>query len=316
MTTFQYFLGFIMSLGFSIFLGPVVIPRLRQLKFGQSIREEGPKGHIKKQGTPTIGALIFITAILITVALMQKINYDIIYMLTAFLMLGALGFVDDYIKVVLKRNLGLDSKQKLLGQLVIGIILAYMAKEYGTFVAIPFTDLAWDMGVLYYPFIVFFVLAISNAVNLTDGLDGLSSSVTIVVAGFFAMAGILLGNSTIAYMAILLIGALLGFLRVNWHPAKVFMGDTGSMALGGLVGAFAICMGLEFYIPIVGFIYFVETLSVIIQVAYYKRTKKRVFRMAPIHHHYELGGWSEVKIVFVFSGITLILSAISYVGLM
>lgn len=316
MTVMEYGIGFLLSLVFSLGLGPVVIPRLRQLKFGQSIREEGPQGHMKKQGTPTIGALIFITAILVVIALMQVFSYEILYMMTAFLLLGALGFIDDYIKVVLKRNLGLESKQKLLGQLLIGIILAYMAKEFGTKVAIPFTDLSWDMGIIYYPFIVFFVLAISNAVNLTDGLDGLSSSVTVVVALFFAFAANRLAYDHVMFVAILLVGALLGFLRVNWHPAKVFMGDTGSMALGGLVGAFAIVMGLQFYIPLVGFIYFVETLSVIIQVAYYKRTKKRVFRMAPIHHHYELGGWSEIKIVFVFSGITAALSIISYLGLM
>ncbi len=294
-------------------LGPIVIPRLRQLKFGQAIREEGPQSHLYKTGTPTMGGLIFIVAFLVPIALtltfeMPKVGYVALSLLA----FGAVGFLDDYLKVVKKHNEGLKAKQKFGLQLILGIVFTFWAMFWGTEIYIPFVNGAVEIGWLYMPLVVVMFLAIDNAVNLTDGLDGLAATITAIVSLFFVIMGFVQQNDVVIMMASAMTGALVAYLKFNWHPAKVFMGDTGSLALGGYVGAMAILLKMPLFIPLFGLIYFIETLSVIIQVLYYKKTKKRFFKMAPIHHHFEMLGWNEVKIVTRFSLVTIIMCAIGF----
>lgn len=306
-------LALIVSYAGSTIMGPKLIPYLQKLKFGQSIREEGPKSHYKKAGTPTMGGFLFLGGLLLAMILMRAFDEVGLYMLFAIFGFGALGFLDDYIKVVLKRNLGLRAWQKLAGQFVVSIVLAvWGASIFGTEIFVPFIDVHYDLGILYYPFVVLVAIATTNAVNLTDGLDGLAGSVSTLVIGFFGLVAVSLRNVSLLAAAIGLIGGLGGFLRYNRYPAKVFMGDTGSLALGGAVAGFAFATGMPLMIPIVGGIYFAETLSVIIQVVSFKTTGKRVFKMSPLHHHYELSGWSETKIVGVFYMITLALVVAGY----
>lgn len=302
-----------LGLGASLFIGPFIIPLLRKMKFGQAIREDGPQSHLQKGGTPTIGGLIFIAAFAFSMAVMLMGDKQSIYVMVAFFGFGAIGFLDDYLKVVRKHNLGLRAKQKLGLQLGLSIILAVLALQFGTDIHVPFMANTLDLGWFFVPFIVFILLAVDNAVNLTDGLDGLASSVTVVVFAIFAVVAYLQNNLVVLAICMMMIGALLGYLKFNWYPAKVFMGDTGSLALGGIVAAVAILLKLELWIPIIGFIYTLEALSVSLQVLYYKRTKKRLFKMAPIHHHYELSGWHERKIVIVFALVTLVMGLIGVV---
>ncbi len=302
----------------TIILGPAIIPLLRRLKVGQSIRAEGPKSHYTKSGTPTMGGIIMIIAILITTLTSGRLNRDLYIIIFATLAFGLIGFIDDFIKVVLKRNLGLKAYQKLIGQIVIATIIAVYQAEvsiYGTQILVPFFRVYLDLGVLYVPFIAFVVVATTNSVNLTDGLDGLASGVTLIVASFFSLVALNWGYPSIAAFSGALTGACLGFLRFNAYPAKVFMGDTGSMALGGAVASIAILMNLTLLIPIVGGIYFVEALSVIMQVVSFKLTGKRIFKMSPLHHHFELVGWKETKIVVVFWSVTLLLCVLGLYAL-
>ena len=299
-------------------LGPVFIPLLIKLKFGQSIREIGPKWHEKKSGTPTMGGVIFILALVIAVVALYKFM-DVKAWLTLFCALGfgIVGFLDDFIKVVLKRNLGLRAWQKLALQIVISVIFVFAGLEKGVVssnINIPFTDVVWEMGWLYIPFAVFVLLAVVNGVNLTDGIDGLATSVTIVVVAFFAIVFSALEFVSMSVFCYSLIGGLFGFLLYNKNPAKVFMGDTGSLMLGGAVGALSLVLNNPFILILVGVIYFVETLSVIIQVTSFKLTGKRVFKMSPIHHHFEMCGWNERKIVFVFTLVTLWFCILAYSG--
>lgn len=304
----------LISFVISILLGPIIIPMLRRLKVGQSIREEGPKSHLSKSGTPTMGGVIFIISLLITVVSSGIISNDILILVSSTIGFGLIGFLDDYIKIVKKRNLGLRAYQKLIFQIILAIILAVYQSNTsiaGTKVIIPFLKGQYlDLGVLYIPFIVFFVVATVNSVNLTDGLDGLASGVSIIVLSFFSLVAINRGMESIAVFSAALTGACLGFLIHNAYPAKVMMGDTGSLALGGGIAATAILLNLPLIIPIVGGIFFVETLSVIIQVASFKLTGKRVFLMSPLHHHFELKGWKETKVVGVFWFITALLCII------
>ena len=302
----------------TIILGPAIIPLLRRLKVGQSIRAEGPKSHYTKSGTPTMGGIIMIIAILITTLTSGRLNRDLYIIIFATLAFGLIGFIDDFIKVVLKRNLGLKAYQKLIGQIVIATIIAVYQAEvsiYGTQILVPFFRVYLDLGVLYVPFIAFVVVATTNSVNLTDGLDGLASGVTLIVASFFSLVALNWGYPSIAAFSGALSGACLGFLRFNAYPAKVFMGDTGSMALGGAVASIAILMNLTLLIPIVGGIYFVEALSVIMQVVSFQLTGKRIFKMSPLHHHFELVGWKETKIVVVFWSVTLLLCVLGLYAL-
>lgn len=302
-----------------ILLGPLVIPYLKKLKIGQSIREEGPQSHIAtKSGTPTMGGLLIILGTIIATITSGNFSKEVIVCIISMLAFGLVGFIDDYIKVVLKRNLGLEANQKLIGQLIFAILLAiYGAKHSvdGTKLIIPFTNIHLDLGVLYIPFAVFAIVGIVNGVNLTDGLDGLNSGVTLIVMSAFALIANSLSMFNSSYNGIVIVaaataGACLGFLKYNAHPAKIFMGDTGSLALGGMLAAIIVNTSLIFVLPIIGGIYIAEILSVIIQVSYYKKTKKRIFKMAPIHHHFEMCGWKETKIVAVFWLVSVILAFI------
>ncbi len=316
-------LAIIIAFAISAVLCPIVIPFLHKLKFGQQIRQEGPQAHLKKAGTPTMGGLIILGSIIITTLFYIWDYPKIIPVLFVTVGFGIIGFLDDYIKIVMKRSEGLKPGQKMVGQILITAVFAYYlvnSGEVGTGILIPFTGgfeegLQLDLRYLYVPFVFVVMLGTDNGVNFTDGLDGLCTSVTILVSTFLTI--IALGeDSGISPMTGAVVGSLLGFLLFNVYPAKVFMGDTGSLALGGFVAASAFVMRIPLFIPIIGMIYLVEVLSVIIQVTYFKRTGgKRIFRMAPIHHHFELCGWSETRVVAVFSIITAILCLIAYLGL-
>ncbi|GAB6109324.1 phospho-N-acetylmuramoyl-pentapeptide-transferase [Fusibacter bizertensis] len=305
---------FVMSSLAGLILGPIVIPRLKQLKFGQAIREEGPQSHLQKTGTPTMGGLIFIVAFLIPVAF--SLTFDmpkVAFVATAVLSFGAVGFLDDYLKVVKKHNLGLRAKHKFILQGILSIVFALWSLNWGTESHIPFIAGVVDLGWFYVPLLIVMFLAIDNAVNLTDGLDGLASSITAIVSLFFLMMGFVQKDTVVITLSAGMLGGLIAYLKFNWYPAKVFMGDTGSLALGGYVGAMAVLLKMPLFIPLFGLIYFIETLSVMIQVGVYKKTKKRVFKMAPIHHHFEMIGWNEVTIVSRFSILTILMCLLSYV---
>ena len=312
-------LAVIIAFVVSAVLCPIVIPFLHRLKFGQQVRDDGPQTHLKKQGTPTMGGLVILSSIIITSLLYIRDYPKIIPVLFMTVGFGVVGFLDDYIKIVMKRSEGLNPIQKLIGQLVItGSWASYLvtAPDIGTGMLIPFTGKYLQLPVwLFVPALFFIILGTDNGVNFTDGLDGLCTSVTILVATFFTIVAI--GeNSGISPITGAVVGSLLGFLLFNVYPARVFMGDTGSLALGGFVASSAFMMQMPIFIAIVGLIYLVEVLSVIIQVTYFKKTGgKRFFKMAPIHHHFELCGWSETRVVGVFSIITAILCLIAYLGL-
>ncbi|MBS6601586.1 MAG: phospho-N-acetylmuramoyl-pentapeptide-transferase [Clostridium sp.] len=308
-------IAFVLSLGVSLLLGPLIIPMLHKLKFGQNIREEGPKNHLKKAGTPTIGGLIFITSTIVSMIIMRYKPSDegmiVMYGMLAF---GLIGFLDDMLKIIHKHNEGLTSKQKFLLQLLFSVIAAwYGYTVIGTKISVLFTNVEVNLGWFFIPFVMFYFVALTNAVNLTDGLDGLNTSVTIIVMIFFALVSFKTGHESVSVFSVALIGGLIGFLKYNKYPAKVFMGDTGSIALGGAISTILLILKNPLIIIIVGGIYVLETVSVIIQVTYYKKTKKRFFKMAPIHHHFEQLGWSEVKIVIVFSAITAILCLVGFI---
>lgn len=312
-------LAVIIAFIISAILCPVVIPFLHKLKFGQQVRDDGPQAHLKKQGTPTMGGLVILSSIIITSLLYLKDYPRIIPVLFVTAGFGVIGFLDDYIKIVMKRSEGLNPGQKMAGQIIITGIFAYYiitSDEIGTSMLIPFTGKYLEMPLwLFVPALFFIVLGTDNGVNFTDGLDGLCTSVTILVATFFTIVAI--GeDSGISPITGAVVGSLLGFLLFNVYPARVFMGDTGSLALGGFVASSAFMMQMPLFIAVVGLIYLVEVLSVIIQVTYFKKTRgKRIFRMAPIHHHFELCGWSETRVVAVFSIITAILCLVAYLGL-
>ena len=316
-------LAIIIAFAISAILCPIVIPFLHRLKFGQEVRKEGPESHLKKQGTPTMGGLIILTSIIITSLFYVRDYPRIIPVLFVTVGFGIVGFLDDYIKIVLKRSEGLTPIQKMAGQLIITGIFAYYlvgSGEVGTEMLIPFTGgfdsgLYLNLGILFVPAVFFIVIGTENGVNFTDGLDGLCTSVTILVATFLTVVAI--GENTgISPITGAVVGSLLGFLLFNVYPAKVFMGDTGSLALGGFVASSAFMMQIPIFIAIIGFIYLIEVLSVIMQVTYFKKTGgKRIFKMAPIHHHFELCGWSETRVVAVFSIVTAILCLLAYLGL-
>ncbi len=308
-------------------LGRVLIPVLRRLKFGQEIREEGPKWHEKKSGTPTMGGFIFLIAMVIALpAAMAAGNAlgemvpgvrPILMLVVVTLAFAAIGFLDDYIKVILKRNLGLTAGQKFGLQFLVALAYvswAVFSKNVDTVVRIPFTEASWNLGWFFIPFAVIVVLATVNSVNLTDGLDGLATSVTLAVAVFFLLVSTVgrLFHPAVALFSSAMIGGLLGFLLYNKYPAKVFMGDTGSLALGGAVCGMAILLEEPLALLIVGFVYVMESLSVIMQVTSYQLTGKRIFKMSPIHHHFEMCGMSERKIVAMFTAVTVILCALMY----
>ena len=317
----------VLSFAFTVIISKKVIPILKGHKIGQEIRPEGPVEHRVKAGTPTMGGICFIMAMLIALAVMTVIyalvnrqNELIPLALTLGLALanGLIGFVDDYCKLIKKQNEGLKARQKFILQVLVAIIYVVALTALGyidTSLPIPFTSSAVELGWVYYVFAVFLIVGIANSVNLTDGIDGLASSVTLVIMGFFAIVAFNMLNVSLALISGALIGALIGFLIFNIHPAKVFMGDTGSLFLGGAVTGAAFLINQPLIIVIAGVIYIIETLSVMIQVTSFKLRNKRVFKMTPIHHHFEKCGWKEGKIVAVFSAITAIFCVIAWFAL-
>ena len=308
------FFTILVSFLITVLLSPIFIPFLRRLKFGQSIREEGPKSHQKKTGTPTMGGLVFLLAILVTTLVMTgkftEVSEETYLLLFVTIGFGLLGFLDDFIKIAMKRNLGLTSKQKFIGQVVISIIFYLICRQsdLSTAIGIPFTDYELDFGWFYVVIVIFWLVGFSNAVNLTDGLDGLVSGTSAIAFGAFAVLAWNQQNYEVALFCVAVVGAVLGFLVFNAHPAKVFMGDTGSLALGGALATVAILLKLELLLVIIGGVFVIETLSVILQVASFKTTGKRIFKMSPLHHHYELSGWSEWRVVVTFWSVGLLLS--------
>ncbi len=295
-------------------LGVFVLPLLRRLKFGQSIREEGPAWHEKKSGTPTMGGLFFIGAFLMVTPFFIT-NRGAAALSICAVLYGIIGFCDDYIKVVKKRNLGLTAVQKFAAQLLVTVaFILYLlhTNTIDTAIFLPFVARPLSLGIFFIPFAVFVQLAFVNAVNLTDGLDGLAGFVTLVVTLFLALAAHKLGNASLSNICLVLAGGILGFLLFNIHPAKVFMGDTGSLFLGGFVSGAALLLRHEILLAIVGIIYVLETLSVVMQVTSFKLTGKRIFKMSPIHHHFEMCGWKEVKIVSVFTAVTVLFCILGY----
>lgn len=316
--TYEIVIPVIVSFAISALLGPIVIPFLRRLKVGQTERKE-LESHLKKNGTPTMGGLMILASIIITSVFYVKDYPKIVPILFMTVGFGVIGFLDDYLKVVLRRSDGLLAWQKMLCQIVVTTVFAvYMGcySDVPLTMLIPFSGGKYlDLGWGAFPVLYLAVIGTVNGTNFTDGLDGLASSVTIMVATFFSVVAIGT-NAGIAPITCAVVGALLGFLLFNVYPASVFMGDTGSLTLGGFVVSAAYMMQMPLFIVIVGLIYLVEVLSVIIQVTYFKKTGgKRIFRMAPIHHHFELGGWSETRVVAVFSITTAILCMIALLGL-
>ena len=300
-----------------VILGPIFIPMLAKFKFGQTVRDDGPQTHLQKNGTPTMGGVIMIIAILITGLTRAKIDKDLLVGLICITGFGFVGFLDDFIKIKMKRSLGLKAYQNIILQFALALFVAYYqysASPSATQIMVPFTDYVINLGPLYVPIMMFIIIGTVNAVNLTDGLDGLASGVTLVVSAFFMILATTVGNSDVAILAAATGGACLGFLGFNSYPAKVFMGDTGSMALGGAVVSFAVLTNSVLLIPIVGGIYFAEAISVIIQVLSFKLTGKRVFKMAPIHHHFEQCGWPETRVVFIFWITTVVLAWIGIIA--
>ena len=302
----------------STLLGPIVIPFLHRLKVGQTEREEGLQSHQKKTGTPTMGGAIFLIPVLLIALFYVKDCPEIIAVLILTFGFGIIGFLDDYIKVVLKRNLGLRAWQKLLGQFIVtGAFALYLLKctDISLAMQVPFTQKMLDFGWMNIPVLFFIALGTANGTNFTDGVDGLCGSVTAVVAAFFAAAAIHVGSG-VAPVASAFAGALLGYLFYNVYPGRVMMGDTGSLAIGGFVTAIAYVLHMPIFIVIVGFIYALEVISVMMQVSYFKLTHgKRIFKMAPIHHHFELCGWSETIVVNVFTTVTILLALIAYAAI-
>ena len=298
---------------------PKLIKYLHYLKFGQEIRQEGPQSHIHKKGTPTMGGISFILAIVVALIIAmffnsENIKYYLLFIYTT-VSFAIIGYIDDMLIVVKKKNDGLSPRKKLLLQIVFSLIfyiLVSLVYDNVNFIEIPIINYQLNISYLYLLFVIFWQTGFSNAVNLTDGLDGLATSVTIITTGTFALLAYKENNFPVLVFCLAIVGALLGFLLFNKNPAKIFMGDTGSLALGGILAAISIILHKEIIFLFIGLVYILETLSVIIQVAYFKKTGKRIFKMSPLHHHFELTGYGEVKTVYIFVIIAVISSAIGY----
>ena len=318
-------LAFAISLAVTSLLGPLIIPLLKRMKFGQNIRSDGPSRHLNKAGTPTMGGVMFLAGTVAGCFFLARGRADVLIVLAALLGFGLIGFLDDYMKVVLKRSLGLKARQKLLCQILLAAGLTFWivyGLGRGTEIAIPFAGFFTPGGIqlelhvwLFMAFAVMVIVSAANAVNLTDGLDGLAAGISMLVALALMIIALFVNRDGVAVIMAALAGGCLGFLFYNRHPAKVFMGDTGSLALGGGLGAAAVITRSELFLLIIGGIFVLETLSVIIQVVCYQTTGRRFFRMSPLHHHYELGGWSENRVVLTFWTATLIFAAIGLIGI-
>lgn len=316
--TKYYIENFVIAAIISLVLGPIIIPELKKLKIGQAIREDGPQSHLIKTGTPTMGGIIFIIATLISLLVFGVKGENALLCVFSMLAFGLIGLIDDYLIVVKKTNEGLSAGQKFSAQILVALLLIFLTNKVSDLghLYVPFLGRTTiDLGWFYYPVTLFVILGTVNSVNLTDGLDGLAASVSMVGLVGFAVINVILSKNYLSMFAMALAGSLLGYLRYNKFPAQVFMGDAGSLALGGAFAAIAVVSGTTLYLPIIGLIFVVETLSVIIQVASFKLRGKRVFLMSPIHHHYEAKGWPEVKVVKVFFTITLITTIISILAI-
>ena len=314
---FSVTLPIILSFVTCVILMPVLIPLLRRLKFGQSILEIGPNWHAKKSGTPTMGGIGFIVSSIL-IGLILGFSPDVILAAGFAMLCGIIGFVDDFIKVCLKRNMGFNPKQKTACLIV--AILAFMFASHSmgitnTNIYVPFFKAEVDFGFWYFPLVFIMIMATVNSVNLTDGIDGLAASITCVVSVFFAVLAFAVRRVELAYFACALLGSLVAFLIFNLNPAKVFMGDTGSLFLGGALAAIAVLLKQPLIVILVGLIYLIETASVIIQVTFFKLTGKRFFKMSPIHHHFEMCGWKENKIVIVFCTVTIVMCVLAFLSL-
>ena len=295
--------GGVLSFAVVAVLGPVAIPLLHRLKFGQVIREDGPAAHKAKTGTPTMGGLMMLAGAALPVLVFYPGSRITWLMFLTTLGCGLVGFLDDYIKVVLKRNLGLRAKEKFLLLVILALTFSWFVTTHtarGTGVWIPGTGWWIELGWLFHVLVFFVLVGTTNAVNLTDGLDGLAAGTSVAAMSVYAVAALRLGQVEVAGFFLIMVGASVGFLLFNRHPAKIFMGDTGSLALGGTLAAGAVITGTELVLPLIGGVFVAEALSVIIQVVSFKSTGKRVFRMAPLHHHFELGGWPETRVVLAF----------------
>ncbi|MBK5253462.1 MAG: phospho-N-acetylmuramoyl-pentapeptide-transferase [Peptostreptococcaceae bacterium] len=313
----QVIMIFTIGLGCTALLTAVLIPYFKNRQFKQFVRKVGPKSHLKKDGTPTMGGIAIFIGLTMGILLDGRMDETTMLLILVTLAFATIGFIDDYYKVIRKNNLGLKAWQKFGMQTLVAIGFAfYMANmtEGGTSVWVPFADKFVDFGILYIPFIIFVVLAVTNSVNLTDGLDGLASGVTLIVALTFSLIALNIGNDYMTVAMAATAGACGGFLIHNKYPAKIFMGDTGSLGLGGAIVAAAVIMKMELLIPIVGLIYVLEAVSVILQVGYFKASGgKRIFKMAPLHHHFELSGMKEQKVVLMFWSATLICAILAYI---
>ena len=309
------FLAFFSAVVVCLLCGPFLISFLQRLKFGQHIRTDGPKAHLQKAGTPTMGGIIILLSLLIGVLITGELNSRIQLLLLATLAFGFIGFLDDFIKIVMKRPLGLKAREKILGQIIIAGIFTYVVLAYfgrGTEIMVPGLSLQIDLGWVYFPFAVFVLVGVANAVNLTDGLDGLASGITVFTLLAYLLITKAWGLTDVSVFCAALLGGCLGFLFFNLYPARIFMGDTGSLALGGAVGALAVLTKTELLLVILGGVYVLETLSVIMQVLYFKATKgNRLFLMSPLHHHFELKGWSEQRVVFTFWTVAAIFAVLA-----
>jgi len=296
----------------ALLAGPLLIPLLRRLKFGQQIRTDGPQGHLKKKGTPTMGGIIIMMALAVAALRFADKDSELVVLLVASLGYGLIGFLDDYIKILFKRSLGLTARQKLIGQLIVSAVVCYFLIRMGhsTDVHIPIANVDIKFGWMYYPFVAFLMLATSNGVNFTDGLDGLLAGTSAIAFGAYVIIAVQSHSPETAIFSAATVGAVLGFLVFNAHPAKVFMGDTGSLGLGGGLAAAAILTKQEMLLAVIGGVFAIEVLSVIIQVTSFKTRGKRVFKMSPIHHHFELSGWSEWRVVITFWLTGLVLAGI------
>lgn len=310
----EYLYAWMTALLFSLAVGPMVIKYLRKIKLGQNIRAEGPKSHLEKKGTPTMGGVMIIAAVLLSTAIWGRLDVKLLWMIAMTGGFGLIGFLDDYIKTAMKRSLGLRAREKLFGQFILSALLAFyvfFTPELGSHVTVPFWKININLGYFYIPFAIFVAVAGTNAVNLTDGLDGLAAGTSAIAFATYFLLSIGVNESGLAVFSAAAVGACIGFLWFNAYPAKVFMGDTGSLALGGAISTLAILTKTEFLLIIIGGVFVLETLSVIIQVIYFKITGGRFFRMAPLHHHFELAGWHETKIVIRFWILGLILAAVA-----
>ncbi len=305
----EIILSIVIALAAGLASGPYIIKKLKEYKLGQQIRQTGPKEHLKKQGTPTMGGLIFIVGIIVSSLIMNRLDLNNLYLILGMLLFGIIGFVDDTSKIRKQQSLGLNSKQKIAMNIVFAIVMAFVLNQtladYPLHIPVINQTIALS-PVLYFLFLIVFYTAVTNSVNLADGIDGLCGSVTLIVSVFYILYGLKTGNTVVALFASAMAGALAAYLFFNWHPARVFMGDSGSFALGGALATMAILTKTEILFILIGLIYVIEAVSDILQVGSLKLRGKRVFLMAPVHHHFEKKGWSETRIVGLFSLITLI----------